>query len=118
MNLLRCLFGHATPKPTTTSSQDALTEERVDMSFRVFWTKICREWPLARVQHVQAQVRPLTQQPDFEKNLIERRYTVPGLVEGGQHQQHSGASLLALLQVLDTLERLHNEESGGITAHE
>jgi hypothetical protein len=110
MNWLRRFFsgrkGDETPAPPT----DSLTEDRIDMSFRVFWTKICRDWPIDRVQQVQAQVRSLTQQPDFEKNLIERRYAVPGLVDGGQHQTHSGASLLALLEVLATLERMYTEQ--------
>lgn len=110
MNLLKRLIGLDKPEETPTQSGEPLTEARVDMSFRVFWTKICREWPIERVREVQQQVRPITEAPDFEKNLIDRRYTVPGLVDGGKYQQHSGASLLALLEVLATLERLYVEQ--------
>jgi hypothetical protein len=38
--------------------------------------------------------------PGYRKNLIERRYRVTGLDE----QAHSGASLMALLEVLEALE--------------
>lgn len=108
MNLIRRFFKQGDDNEVS-SSAVPMTEDRIDMSFRIFWTKICRNWPLDQIQDVQQQVRPITQQADFEKNLIERRYSVPGLVEGETHQMHSGASLLALLQVLDTLERMSND---------
>ena len=83
-----------------------MTEHRVDMSFRIFWTKISHEWDLDRMRDIREQVKNVTQQPNFQKNLIERRYTVEGLDE----QAHSGASLLALIDVLDALEKYQLEQ--------
>lgn len=103
MNRLRQLLQR---KPEPSPHIIPLTEQDVDMSLRIFWTKIARGWDLTRIQTTKVRVLNITQQPDFEKNLIERRYPIDGLVDGSQQHQHSGASLLALLQVLDTLEQL------------
>ncbi len=77
-----------------------LTEARIDFGFRIYWTKMATQWDMARICEMKAQVIAVTQQPDFEKNLIERRFRVEGLDE----QAHSGASLLALIDVLNALE--------------
>lgn len=58
------------------------------------------KWDMARIREMKAQVIAVTQQPNFEKNLIERRFRVEGL----DAQAHSGASLLALIDVLNALE--------------
>lgn len=89
---------------------EPMTEARVDMSLRVFWTKIARHWEMGRIQHVHSDISAIIQQPDFQKNLLERRYFVENLVPDGQQQQHSGASLLALREVLDTLMRMQANE--------
>lgn len=86
-----------------------MTEHSVDMSFRIFWTKIARQWHNERLQQVRAQVLQVTQRPDFQKNMIERRYRVEGLDD----QAHSGASLLALLDVLAALEAYKDETNDG-----
>lgn len=106
-HLFNRFFGKSDEPP---SKAIPLTEHEVDMSFRIFWTKISREWDGEHIRTTRERVLPITQQPDFQKNLIERRYTIEGLVDGGEHQQHSGASLLALLQVLDTLEHLSAQD--------
>ncbi|PJF39730.1 MAG: hypothetical protein CUN55_13685 [Phototrophicales bacterium] len=109
MNRLRRLFRREKVKPSPNIIP--LTEQDIDMSLRIFWTKIAREWDIERIRQVKTQILAVIKQVDFEKNLLERRYVVEGLIEESQ-QRYSGASLLALLEVLDTLERLsaHNKE--------
>lgn len=77
-----------------------MTEARIDFGFRIYWTKMATQWDMVRLREVRKQVLTVTQQPDFEKNLIERRFRVEGL----DVQAHSGASLLALIEVLNALE--------------
>ncbi len=77
-----------------------MTEARIDFGFRIYWTKMATKWDMGRVRDMKTRVIEATQQPDFEKNLIERRFRVEGLDE----QAHSGASLLALIEVLNALE--------------
>ncbi|MBI5931856.1 MAG: hypothetical protein HY862_21280 [Chloroflexi bacterium] len=77
-----------------------MTEARIDFGFRIYWTKMATKWDMARIRDMRARVIAVTQQPDFEKNLIERRFKVEGLDE----LAHSGASLLALIEVLNALE--------------
>ena len=105
MNLLRRWLGIGKTQPQPQKSIP-MTEHRVDMSFRIFWTKISREWELERIRNVRKQVQLVTQQPNFQKNLVERRYAVDGLDD----QSHSGASLLALIDVLDALEKFQLEQ--------
>lgn len=109
MNILRRFLGAAEESSDKKTSAE-MTEHRVDMSFRIFWTKICREWDSAHIQSVRAQVLAIIQAPNFEKNLIDRRYQIDDLVEGGEQNRHSGASLLALIEVLDTLEHMRANE--------
>lgn len=104
MDVLRRWLGLEKAQPKTSQSIP-MTEHRVDMSFRIFWTKISREWDLERLQVIREKVKDVVQQPNFEKNLVERRYVVEGLDE----QAHSGASLLALIEVLDALEKYQRE---------
>ncbi len=84
-----------------------MTEARIDFGFRIYWTKMATTWDMARIRDVRAWVVVVTQQPDFEKNLIERRFRVEGLDE----LAHSGASLLALIEVLNALET-HEANNG------
>ncbi len=88
---------------------EAMTEQKVDFSFRIYWTKIAREWDLVRIRETQSRVKHITEHPDFQKNLIDRRYRVEGLDD----LAHSGASLLALLDVLDALENSYEGENNG-----
>jgi hypothetical protein len=104
MNLLQRWLGIKQDQPKPHQSIP-MTEHRVDMSFRIFWTKISTEWDLDRIRHIRKQVQQVTQQANFQKNLVERRYAVEDLDE----QAHSGASLLALIEVLDALEKYQLE---------
>ena len=81
-------------KPDTPHAPD-----RVDYSYRVFWTKQARGWDAARRRSILAATRALTASTTFEPNAFARRYQVEG-VDG----EHSGASLLALVQVLEVFD--------------
>ncbi len=74
---------------------------RVEFSYAIFWTKQARQWDAARRQAMGRAVRELLAQPGFEANAYERRYAVPGLDD----QAYAGASLAALVKVLDALEK-------------
>lgn len=88
------------PEPKAIPPGTPMTEARIDFGFRIYWTKMATKWDMARIREMKTRVIAVTQQPDFEKNLIERRFRVEGLDE----QAHSGASLLALIDVLNALE--------------
>ena len=79
---------------------EKLDKERVDYAYRIFWTKMAREWESERRAKVAHEVRTVMDRPDFEKNPVERRFEVPALKDG---LAHSGASLVALSEVLSAL---------------
>lgn len=91
------LYRRTTPEPRP---PEPLSSEKIDAGYRLFWTKTALAWDAARRAAVAQQVQAVTAAPDFENNALERRYTVDGLDE----QAHSGASLLALLDVLRALD--------------
>jgi hypothetical protein len=70
--------------------------DRVDYSYRVFWTKQVRAWENSLRRSVYAAARTFATSSAFEPNAFERRYRIEGV--GGEH---SGASVLALLYVLE-----------------
>ncbi len=92
---LRRLFG----EPDTRQAKPAAAPDRVEYSYRVFWTKQARSWDAARRRSALASARTLAASGTFEPNAFERRYRVEG-VDG----EHSGASLLALIQVLEAFD--------------
>jgi hypothetical protein len=101
MRLLRHLLGRPDPKP-----YPQMTAPRVSFSFRVFWTKIALGWSAEKRDQVRQQVVAYVQQDDFDANLVEKRHHFP--IEGLPEAWHSGASLLALIDVLDALEAEDN----------
>lgn len=92
---LRRLFG----EPDTRYAEPATTPDRVDYSYRVFWTKQARSWDAARRRSILATTRALVASETFEPNAFERRHQVEG-VDG----EHSGASLIALIHVLEAFD--------------
>ena len=92
---LRKLFRGSDAKP----AQSTPAPDRVDYSYRVFWTKQARGWDVARRRSILGAARALTASEAFEPNTFERRYQVED-VDG----DHSGASLLALIQVLEAFD--------------
>jgi len=73
--------------------------ERADYAYRVFWTKQARQWTVDRRQSVLAAANAVAASVAFEPNPFERRYGVAG-VDGA----HSGASVMALIQVLEAFD--------------
>lgn len=69
-------------------------------SYRVYWTKTARMWGEDRRRQVRAAVQSVTRLPGFTPNERLRRYPVPQIDD----LPHAGASLVALLEVLDALE--------------
>ncbi len=69
-------------------------------SYRVYWTRTARMWGEDRRRQVRAAVQAVTRLPGFTPNERLRRYPVPQIDD----LPHAGASLVALLEVLDALE--------------
>ncbi|MGD2251679.1 MAG: hypothetical protein PVF70_02060 [Anaerolineales bacterium] len=71
-----------------------------EISILADWTSRARGWDAKRRREVRAAIMRKIKQPDFVDEAFERRFHVPEL----DASAHSGASLLALLKVLDALD--------------
>jgi hypothetical protein len=91
------ILNRAIPEP---QPPEPLTTDRIDAGYRLFWTKIALNWDSDRRTMMAGQVADVIGASDFENNALERRFHVEGLDE----QAHSGASLLALAEVLRALD--------------
>ncbi len=78
-------------------------------SYRVYWTKAARTWGPERRRRVRDAVEAVTRVPGFTPNERLRRYPVPQIDD----LRHAGASLVALLEVLDALEADTGDEHDG-----
>ena len=87
---------------------EAMTTPEVDFSFRIYWTKMTRKWSAEQRVSARKQVLVITEAGNFDRNLIEKRYTLP--LEDIPEKTHSGASLMALLEVLDALDAIEESE--------
>ena len=85
---------------------EPLSDERIAAGYRMFWTKMALGWDAARRQHIAGRLAVVLDAPGFEDNALERRFRVPDLDE----QAHSGASLLALAEVLRALDNFDRAE--------
>ncbi len=74
-------------------------------AYRFYWTKQARDWTVGRRRAVRDKVQELVNREDFEPTTYERRYRVEGLDE----LAHAGASLQALLTVLEGFEQFGAE---------
>lgn len=101
----KLLARHRPPPPTP---PEPLSAERIDTAYRLFWTKIALAWDSTRRAEVAARVAAVIARPDFENNALERRFYVEGLDD----LAHSGASLLALVEVLRALAAFDADDSG------
>lgn len=86
---------------------EPMTANKVDFGFRIYWTKMTLRWDKARRAAVRQQVEQLTQATDFQHNLLEKRYNLE--LEDIPEKTHSGASLVALLEVLAALDTMEQE---------
>ncbi len=85
---------------------DSQEPDPAHFSYVMHWTEQVRAWDEGRRRLVKAQVRALVSQPGFAANRYQRTYHLPDLDEAS----HAGASLLALLQVLEAFTQY---ERGG-----
>jgi hypothetical protein len=83
---------------------EPLSADKIEMGYRLYWTKTALTWDAARRAEVAARVAAVIAAPGFENNALERRYAVESL------ETHSGASLLALAAVLRALAGMDEPE--------
>lgn len=95
---IRRLLGRAEEK-----GEDA---PRPRYSYRIYWTKMVREWSAERRHVISNKLAQVLAQEDFDANLFERRYQVAGLDES----KHAGASLLALREVLEGFDQYETNQ--------
>ncbi|NIM93504.1 MAG: hypothetical protein GTO18_07315 [Anaerolineales bacterium] len=82
--------------------KEAMDErESSEFAYRIFWTQEVINWDNQRRRMVKDATNEVLNKPDFESNLVERRYSVPGLDAG----KYAGASLVALNDVLIAFEQ-------------
>lgn len=73
-------------------------------AYRVAWTKEARTWDAGRRVVIAESLGRVIRSSGFLANTYDRRYQVPGLDDS----RHSGASLVALGDVLEALK--HDSE--------
>lgn len=91
-------------------SAEPLSEERLTSGYRMNWVRTVLTWDSERRATIAARVDAVIHSSGFENNALERRFHVEGLDD----QAHSGASLLALADViraLDKFERNNDNQS-------
>lgn len=77
-----------------------LTGEQITAGYRMYWTQTAYGWDAARRAALAARVQTAIGASGFENTMLERRFRVEGLDD----EAHSGASLLALLEVLRAID--------------
>lgn len=102
------LFGRRDDDEPPKKTAEKMTAPKVDFSFRVYWTKMTLSWPAERRAEVRAMVKAITDDENFDRNLITKQYTLP--LDDIPEQTHSGASLMALLDVLAALDKTEESE--------
>lgn len=91
------LLNQSKPEP---APPEPLNAGKIDAGYRMFWTRTAFTWDSARRTQIAQRVVAAIAAPGFEANALERRYRIDGLDD----QAHSGASLLALVEVLRALD--------------
>lgn len=76
-----------------------------DYAYTLYWARQLQGWEAERRAEIASSVEAVVTEPDFRPNEFYRVYSVPGLDESA----HSGASLLALLNVLAAYERAESQ---------
>lgn len=96
---LRMLFG---------GEEDVAEADSPDpeLAYVLYWMKTARSWPADRREQVRLAVLEITEAGEFTANTFQRRYRVAGLDDS----LHAGASLVALLKVLDGLDEYQQTE--------
>lgn len=78
-----------------------------EYSYAVHWTKTARTWDAARRERVRAALLDLSERGQLVATTHERRYTVLEVDD----RPHAGASLTALLGVLEGLARSQSDSA-------
>ena len=78
-----------------------------EYSYRIFWVKQALDWDTQKRAQVQAELQAIIRDDRFVANSYKRQYKL----EGFSGQEHAGASLLVLNDVLENLDRI--EKAGG-----
>jgi len=89
------------PAEDAPRSAEPLSDERLIAGYRMHWTRAVLAWDPARRATIAARVDAVIHSRSFENNALERRFRVEGLDD----QAHSGASLLALADVIRALDK-------------
>jgi hypothetical protein len=97
------IVSSAGPEP---APPEPLSREKIEAGYRLYWTKMALRWDAERRAQVAQDLAAALQAPDFEANALERRFHV----RGADDQAHSGASLLALEEVLQALDAYDENE--------
>lgn len=79
--------------------------EMAKLSYRINWLRTASEWDEDRRGGIRQAVASATQAPGFDGAGLNRVYQVPEL----DSSSHAGASLVALLDVLDALKESEAE---------
>jgi len=79
---------------------NAPAEPDPEFAYRVAWTKEARTWDAVRRTAIAKSLGQVLRSEEFLPNVYDRRYRIPGLDD----LEHSGASLVALREVLEALE--------------
>ncbi len=81
-----------------------------DFAYMIYWTKQVRSWAQAQRVLVQRRVLEVVSAEDFTANRYLRKYRVPELDD----LAHAGASLTALLRVLDAFLETQSTEGSEV----
>ncbi len=94
------------------ASESGEPEDAPDPAFAytIFWTKQVRSWSRERQLRVHQEVRKLVAAEGFTANRYLRTYLIPELDD----LAHAGASLTALLRVLDAFLESQNLEGSEV----
>ena len=76
-----------------------------DYAYTLYWTRLTMDWDPVRRSEIASSVEAVVSEPSFRPNESYRVYSVPDL----DGSAHSGASLLALMQVLTAFERIESQ---------
>lgn len=95
-----------TPEEPAHKPAAPLTDERITAGYRMNWTRVAIGWDAERRALIAARVEDVIRSDDFERTALERRFHVEGLDD----QAHSGASLLALADVIRALDKFERND--------
>jgi len=94
------------PDEPARKGAEPLTDDRILFGYRMNWTRTAIAWDADRRALIAARVDAIIRSRDFEQNALERRFRVEGLDD----RAHSGASLVALAEVIRALDKFERND--------